>query len=68
MNEFNGLLTATVFLPAIGALVILLGPDNRLFSRFIAISVAASDFVLAILVFGLFDRTDTASRLSLIHI
>ena len=62
MNEFNGLLTATVFLPAIGALVILLGPDNRLFSRFIAISVAASDFVLAILVFGLFDRTDTASR------
>lgn len=62
MNEFNGLLTATVFLPAIGALVILLGPDNRLFSRFTAISVAASDFVLAILVFGLFDRTDTASR------
>ena len=62
MNEFNGLLTATVFLPAIGALVILLGPDNRLFSRFIAISVAASDFVLAILGFGLFDRTDTASR------
>ena len=62
MNEFNGLLTATVFLPALGALVLLLGPDNRLFSRFIATSVAAGDFVLAVLVFALFDRTDMASR------
>ena len=62
MNEFNGLLTATVFLPALGALVLLIGPDNRLFSRFIATSVAAGDFVLAVLVFALFDRTDMASR------
>ena len=62
MNEFNGLLTATVFLPALGALVLLIGPDNRLFSRFIATSVAAGDFVLAVLVFALFDRTDMAAR------
>ena len=46
MNEFNGLLTATVFLPALGALVLLLGPDNRLFSRFLGTSVAAGDYVL----------------------
>ena len=59
--EFNGLLTATVFLPAAGAALLLLLPNARSIRAFAALVVVA-DLVLALLVFGLFDRAEGAAR------
>ena len=57
--EFNGLLTATVFLPAAGAVLLLLLRGNKVI-RGAAVAVAVADLVLALLVFALFDRSGDA--------
>ena len=66
MEEFNGLLTATVFLPMAGALVValLLRGDRRV--RLFATAVALADMVLAIVVFSLFNHGDGAQRFQMI--
>ncbi len=55
-SEFNGLLTATVFLPAVAALLLALGiaRDDRMV-RWFAGAVAFADLVLAVIVFVLFQ-------------
>ena len=54
---FNGLLTVTVFLPAVAALLLAVGlvRDVR-HIRWFAAAVAAADLVLSIVVFALFQR------------
>ena len=59
--EFNGLLTATVFLPAAGAVLMLLLRGNRVI-RGAAVAIAVADLVLALLVFALFERGEDAAR------
>ena len=59
--EFNGLLTATVFLPAVGAVLLLLLRGNKVI-RGAAVAIAVADLVLALLVFALFERGNDASR------
>ena len=59
--EFNGLLTATVFLPAAGAVLMLLLRGNRVI-RGAAVAIAVADLVLALLVFALFERSEDAAR------
>ncbi len=56
-NEFNGLLTATVFLPAIAALLLAVGilRDDRAIRWFAAL-VTAVDLALSVVVFALFER------------
>lgn len=67
VNEFNGLLTATVFLPAAGAALLLLFPGtpgtrrDRMI-RIWAATIAAADLALALLVFAQFDRAADAPR------
>ena len=63
--EFNGLLTATVFLPAAGAALLLLLRGNRLI-RGAAVAVAVADLVLALLVFSLYDRSEDAAAFQFI--
>ena len=65
MDTFNGLLTATVFLPMVGAFVIvaLVRGDRNI--RLTAIAVALADLVLAAFVFGRFDP-DASERFQLI--
>ena len=64
--EFNGLLTATVFLPLAGALaiVLLLKGDRNI--RVFAALVALADLVLATIVFSVFDHGEGANRFQLI--
>ncbi len=64
--EFEGILTATVFLPLAGALVIatLLRGDQRI--RVFAAAVALANLALAITVFSLFDHSDSAQRFQMI--
>ncbi len=59
--EFNGLLTATVFLPAVGAVLLLLLRGNRVI-RGAAVAIAVADLVLALFVFALFERGADAAR------
>lgn len=61
MDEFNGLLTATVFLPAVGALVLLLVNGDKNI-RGVAVAVAVADMVLSLIVFGAFNRGADADR------
>ena len=56
VTGFSGLLTATVFLPAVGALVILLAVRGDRNIRVFAVLVALADFVLTLLVFSLFKQ------------
>ena len=63
---FSGLLTATVFLPAAGAVAILLLVRGERNIRYFAVLVALADLVLALLVFSLFDQGDGADRFQLI--
>ncbi|MBM3941825.1 MAG: NADH-quinone oxidoreductase subunit M [SAR202 cluster bacterium] len=64
--EFPGLLTATVFLPAAGALAVLaLGRNDRT-ARLLAALVALADLALAVLVFAGFDRGDGAARFQMV--
>jgi NADH-quinone oxidoreductase subunit M len=66
MSAFPGLLTATVFLPAASALVILflLKADRSV--RIFAVLVGVADLALSLLVFILFDRTEGIARFQLI--
>ena len=62
VEGYNGLLTATVFLPAVGALVLLLLVRGDKNVRNFAVLVALADMVLSLIVFGYFDRGDGADR------
>ena len=59
-------MTATVFLPAVGALLILLLVRADRNVRLVAALVGLADLTLSILVFVLFDRGDAASRFQLV--
>ena len=61
--EFNGLLTATVFLPAAGAVLLLLLRGDRVI-RGAAVAIAVVDLVLALLVFVAFERGEGTRRAS----
>ncbi len=54
---FNGLLTVTVFLPAVAAVVIALTLKNKQAVRWSAIGVATVTLLLSIIVFVSYDRT-----------
>ncbi len=59
MSEFNGILTITVFLPALAALIILLAKPANLEDRIIrwfAILSTVATFVLSLIVFLGYDR------------
>ncbi|HEU0022597.1 MAG TPA: NADH-quinone oxidoreductase subunit M [Dehalococcoidia bacterium] len=62
ITGFSGLLTATVFLPAAGALVILLLPWGDRSNRWFAALIGLADLVLAALVFVGFNSADGAAR------
>ena len=55
MSEFDGILTAVVFLPLAGAIVVLLLARSDRMARLIALAVAVGDFALAALVFIRYD-------------
>ncbi len=70
MSEFNGILTVTVFLPALAALVILLAKPFNLEDRIIrwfAILSTVATFVLSLIVFLAYDR-DTGGVQFIDHI
>ena len=62
VEGYNGLLTATVFLPAVGALVLLLAVKGDKNVRNFAVLIALADLVLSLVVFSFFDRSDGADR------
>ncbi|MEC8958922.1 MAG: proton-conducting transporter membrane subunit, partial [Chloroflexota bacterium] len=62
VEGYNGLLTATVFLPAVGALVLLLLVKGDKNVRNFAALIALADMVLSLIVFGYFDRGYGADR------
>ena len=66
ISGFSGLLTATVFLPAAGALAILLLVRGDRNIRVFAVLIVVADLILSLLVFGLFDRADGAARFQFI--
>ncbi|MFB3077117.1 MAG: NuoM family protein, partial [Lysobacterales bacterium] len=66
MTGFSGLMTATVFLPAVGGIVLLLWVRGDRNIRYFAVLVAIADLVLALVVFSLFDQGDGANRFQLI--
>jgi NADH-quinone oxidoreductase subunit M len=66
VTGFSGLLTATVFLPAAGALAILLVVRGDRNIRYFAMLVALADLVLCLLVFALFEQGDGAGRFQLV--
>ncbi len=61
VTGFSGLLTAAVFVPAVGALVILLLLRGDRNIRRFAVLVSLADLVLSMVVFGLFERGDGAA-------
>ena len=62
VSGYNGLLTATVFLPAVGALVLLLLLRGDRTIRGFAVVIAVADLVLSLLVFSFFDSGEGADR------
>ncbi|NQW23451.1 MAG: NADH-quinone oxidoreductase subunit M [SAR202 cluster bacterium] len=66
VDGYNGLLTATVFLPAVGALVLLLLVKGDRNIRGFAVLIGVVDLVLSLLVFGFFDRSADAARFQFI--
>ena len=62
VEGYNGLLTATVFLPAVGAVGLLLLVKGDKNVRNFAALIALADMVLSLIVFGYFDRGDGADR------
>jgi NADH-quinone oxidoreductase subunit M len=54
-SEFSGLLTATVFLPLAGAVLIALVVRGDRYVRYFAGAIALADLVLSIVVFARFD-------------
>jgi NADH-quinone oxidoreductase subunit M len=66
ITGFSGLLTATVFLPAAGALIILLLLRSDRNIRWFAALIGVADLALAVLAFLGFDRTDGSARFQLL--
>ena len=66
LTGFSGLLTAIVFLPALGGLVILLLVRGDRNIRWCAAAVALADLILAVVAFLAFDRSPDAARFQLI--
>ena len=66
ISGYSGLLTATVFLPAAGALAILLVGRGDRFIRWFAVLVTLADLVSALWLFVAFDRADGAQRFQFI--
>ena len=66
VTGYTGLLTATVFLPAVGALAILLVVRGERNIRVFAVLIALADLVLALAAFFLFDHSDGADRFQFI--
>ena len=66
LTGFSGLLTATIFLPAAGGLVILLAIRGDRNIRWFAALIALADLALALVVFLAFDRSDEAARFQLV--
>jgi NADH-quinone oxidoreductase subunit M len=66
ISGFAGLLTATVFLPTAGALVILILLKTDRSIRFFATLVGIADLALSMMVFILFDHTAGAARFQLV--
>ena len=66
VTGFSGLLTATVFLPTAGALVILLLLKSDRSIRWFAVLVVSAELVLSLLAFGLFESGDGAERFQLV--
>ena len=62
VEGYNGLLTATVFLPAVGALTLLLLVKGNKNVRNFAVFIALADLVLSLVVFSFFDRSEGADR------
>ena len=62
VEGYNGLLTATVFLPAVGALILLLLVKGNKNVRNFAVFIALADIVLSLVVFSFFDRSEGADR------
>ena len=62
VEGYNGLLTATVFLPAVGALILLLLVKGKKHVRNFAVFIALADLVLSLIVFSFFDRSEGADR------
>ena len=65
MNTFDGMLTAVVFLPLLGAVAIVFLARGDRNVRLAASAIALVDFVLAIIVFARFDP-NSALRFQLI--
>ena len=66
ISGFSGLMTATVFVPAAGALAILLLVRGDRNIRLFAVAVALADLVLSLVVFGLFDQSEGADRFQMV--
>ncbi|MCH7787550.1 MAG: hypothetical protein IIC22_08570, partial [Chloroflexi bacterium] len=66
LSGFSGLLTATVFLPMAGAIVIVLFMRGDRSIRFAAGAIALADFVLTIIVFSLYDSSQAADSIQLV--
>ena len=66
VEGYNGLLTATVFLPAVGALILLLLVKGNKNVRNFAVFIALADLVLSLVVFSFFDRSEGADRFQFI--
>ena len=67
MSPIGPLLTATVFLPAVGALVIFAFVRSDRSVRAWALGVALVDLVLSLLVFSMFDRSEGAARFQFVE-
>ena len=65
-NQFNGLLTATVFVPLAGALIIavLFRSDRSI--RLVAAAVVLADLALAVVAFSLFDSGPSAKQFQMV--
>ena len=66
ISGFSGLMTATVFVPAAGALAILLLVRGDRNIRLFAVAVALADLILSLVVFVLFDKGEGADRFQLV--
>ena len=64
--EFTGLLTATVFLPLAGAILIALFGRGARRVQLFAAGIAVADLVLAIVVFSLYDTRSGAESVQLV--
>ena len=62
ITGFNGILSVTVFLPALAALLIWLVAKSDRQVRLIAVTAGLCDLVLAAVVFALFNKGDGADR------